>query len=169
MEKEKKEEKNKKEDRELKEIESKLAECEKLKKEYLDGWKRAKADFLNYKKEESERVKDLADLANEKFILQLLPILDNFYIAAKELPENLKENKWAMGIFRIKDQLLDFLRKEGVEEIECLGKKFNPLLHEAIEEVEGGKFEQGIIIEEVKKGYLFNGRVIRPAKVKVAK
>ena len=155
--------------KEIEELKKKLEETEKLKKEYLAGWQRARADLLNYKKEELERVGNLIRVANENLIFELLPILDNFDVAEKKLPENLKKDPNFQGILQIKKQILDFLKKHGVEEIESVGKKFDPKFHEVVEEVETDKFETGQIVEEVQKGYKINGKVLRPAKVKVAK
>jgi len=150
-------------------IEKQLLECQKLNEEYLNGWKRAKADFLNYKKGEAERIGEFVKQENEKFILKLLPVLDNLYIAEKELPKELKNNQWVEGVLKTKNHILDFLRSQGVEEIQSLGKKFDPNFHEAVDEIEKKGVEAETVVEEVKKGYLFHGRVIRPAKVKVAK
>src|SRR3990167_7911003 len=87
-----------------KELEETKAKCE----EYLNGWKRERADFLNYKKEEMERIGQLVKYANEEIILKLLPILDNFYLAEKhikDLPAQAGE-----GVLQIKKQLEDFLK-----------------------------------------------------------
>jgi len=154
-----------------------LAECQKIRDEYLNSWKKERANFLNYKKEESERISGLMKFANEELILKILPILDNLEIAARQnfLPENLsgqeKErfNQFIQGFLQIKTQILDFLKNQGVEEIKCLGEKFDPNFQEAVEEVEKKNTKPGTVIEEVKKGYKLNGRVIRPAKVKISK
>jgi molecular chaperone GrpE len=169
-------------------------EKEKKAEEYLAGWQRARADLLNYKKEEMERFEQVLKFAGEEFILKILPILDNFNLTARQnfLPENLngqeKEriDKIIQGFLQIKVQLEDFLKSQGVEEIKC-GEKFDPNFQEAVEEVEPAFAEaassaevasatkaesagkSGTILEEIQKGYLINGRVLRPAKVKVSK
>lgn len=158
-----------KEELSLEEIKKKLEECEKLKNEYLAGWQRARADLINYKKEELERVGNLIKYASEGLILELLPILDNFEVAEKKLPENLKNDENVKGLLLIKKQFQDFLKKQGVEEIKSVGEKFDPSLHEVVEEIETDEKETGIIIEEIQKGYKINGRLLRPAKVKVSK
>jgi len=152
-----------------KDIGKQLIECQKKSEEYLNGWKRAQADFLNYKKEEAERMKQFIEQGKEELILKLLPVLDNLYIAEKELPKKLKNDQWVEGVLKTKDQILSFLKNQGVEEIKSLGEKFNPSFQEAVEIVEKNNHQPETIVEEVKKGYLFQGRVIRPAKVKVAK
>lgn len=153
----------------VKELKKQLEECEKLKNEYLAGWQRARADLINYKKEEMERVGNLIKLASEGVILKVLPILDNFDITEKNLPEDLKENDYVKGFLLIKQQLKEFLKSQGVEEIEVLGKKFDPAVCEVIEEIETDEKETGTVLEEIQKGYRINGRLLRTAKVKVAK
>jgi molecular chaperone GrpE len=135
--------------------------------EYLNGWKRERADFLNYKKEETERISQMIKYANEELILKILPILDNIYLAESHIADP--------GFLQIKKQFLDILQKEGIEPIEVLGKQFDPNLMEAIEEVSGvpdsaePSAKPGIVIEEVQAGYALHGKVLRPAKVKVSK
>jgi molecular chaperone GrpE len=155
--------------KEIEELKKKLEEAEKLKNEYLAGWQRARADLINYKKEEMERVGSFIKIAQEGLIFEFLPILDNFDIAEKNIKKELKENENVKGLLQIKQQILDFLKKKGVEEIKSVGEKFNPAYHEVVEEVDTDEFETETIVEEVQKGYKIDGRVLRPAKVKVAK
>lgn len=150
-----------------KDIGKELKECQKLRDEYLAGWKRTQADFLNYKKEETKRVGQLIKYSNEDLILKILPILDNIYVAEKGMPKELKDNQWVKGLLQIKNQILDLLKTQDIEEIKAIGEKFNPAFHEAVEEVKGE--ESGIIIEEIKKGYISNNKLIRPARVKITK
>jgi len=165
----------------VEELKKKLEECQKLKDEYLAGWQRERADFLNYKKEELERIGELIKYAGVGIILNILPILDNFEIIDKKLPENLKNDEnpevqpsvdygaSIKGFLQIKRQLENFLRSQGVEEIKSLGEKFDPNFMEVIEEVETKEKEPGTVIEEIQKGYKLHGKVLRPAKIKVAK
>jgi molecular chaperone GrpE len=155
--------------KEIEELKKKLEEVEKLKNEYLAGWQRARADFLNYKKEELERLGEMVKYAGENLILKILPILDNFEIAEKKLPENLKNDENVKGILQIKNQILNFLKEQGVEEIKSIGERFDPNFHEVVEEVEAKDKEPGTIVEEIQKGYKINDRLLRPAKVKVSK
>jgi len=156
--------------KETEELKKKLEECRKEKEEFLNGWKRARADFLNYKRDEEERRKQWIRFANEEMVLKILPILDNIHIAEEKISPKAKENDIIKGFLQIKDQFLSFLKLYGVKEIEALGKKFDPYFHDAVEEVDiKGKKESGIVVEEVKKGYSMNGKVIRPSKVKVSK
>ena len=174
-------------EKEIEELKKQLEECQKLREEYLAGWQRARADFLNYKKEEIERIEEILKYADVGLILKILPILDNFEIAEKKLPENIKNEENVKGILQIKNQILEFLKNQGVEEIKAVGEAFDPNLHEVMEEIEpafapasaeatagkkateGKEIKSGVIIEEIQKGYKINGRLLRPAKVKVTK
>jgi molecular chaperone GrpE len=162
-------EKKKKEKLTIEDLEKKVKECQKLKDEYLAGWQRARADFLNYKGGELERVGELIKYADTGLILKVLPVLDSFQIAEKKLPDKLKDDQNVKGLLQIKTQLEDFLKGQGVEMMEVLGKKFNPNFQEIVEEVELKDKESGLIVEEVQKGYKIHGKVLRPAKVKVSK
>lgn len=168
-------EKEEKKEKELSvdELKQKLQECEKLKNEYLAGWQRSRADLINYKKEEMERVGDILKYANEGLILKMLPILDNFEIGIKEivklsLSDN-KEKELMKGLIQIREQFVAFLKEYGIEEIKSVGEKFDPKYHEVVSEIEALDKENGTIIEEIQKGYIINGRLLRPSKVKVAK
>ena len=163
-------------DEQKKQPNSQIEDLQKKCEEYLNGWKRERADFLNYKKEEMERISSLAKFANEEIILKLLPILDNFYLAEAHLPEG---DDFKNGFVQIKKQLEDFLKKEGVEPIKSLYEKFDANYMEVIEEVDVRKAphdgegwnneESGIVVEVVQTGYMLHGKLIRPARVKITK
>jgi len=168
---------NKEEKKEIniEELQKDLAEAKARCEEYLNGWKRERADFLNYKKDEMERIGQLAKYANEEIILKIIPILDNICLAEKYTPAELKNGSasspqaanWIDGFLKIKDQLVIFLQKEGIEHIKVMGEKFDPNLMEAVGEAEGS--DEGTIVEEVQRGYTMHGKIIRPAKVKISK
>lgn len=153
-------------------LDNKSEEGEDKAAEYLAGWQRAKADFINYKKDELKRMEGFLQFAAEGFILKILPILDNFEIAFSQetsLKDEEQIDKTIEGFRQIEKQLKDFLQDQGVEEIKSMGEKFDPNLHEAVERIESDEGESETIIEEVQKGYKINGRLLRPAKVKVLK
>lgn len=158
-----------KEKAEKQNLKEELERCLKEKEEYLNGWKRAKADLINYKNEEGERIKDFIDYTKVDLILKILPILDNLERAEKHISEKEKDNKVIHGFIQIKKQIEDFLKKEEVKEIEVLGKKFNPETTEAIEEIDLPGKEPGTVAEVVRKGYKFKEKVIRPARAKIIK
>jgi len=148
---------------------SELEECNKKCDEYLNNWKRSAADFINYKKEEMERMAMLAKYAKEDTIFKILPILDSFYLAEKQMPEELANHNWVVGFLQTKKQIDTFLQKEGIEKIEVIDKPFDPEIMEAVEEVEHKEMQPNIVIEEVQKGYRMDDKVLRPAKVKIIK
>ncbi|MBU0707600.1 nucleotide exchange factor GrpE [Patescibacteria group bacterium] len=147
---------------------SELDELKKKAEEYLDGWKRAKADYANLEKDVQKRQMEFVQFANEEIIRELLPLVDNFKQAFKHIPEDLKGQDWVEGIRHISSNLDKLLAFRGIKEIETVGEKFNPELHEAIEQIASDK-PSGTIIEELKLGFVLNGKVIQPARVKVAK
>lgn len=150
-------------------IETKLEECAKERDEYLNGWKRAKADFINYKSEESDRIARAVEYREEEIISEIIMIADSFSDAERGIPKDqIEENDAIKGLLRIKDNLYGLIKKMGLEEIGSSGLQFDPNFHEAVELVEADG-ESGTIIEEVSKGYKRDGRVIRPVRVKVIK
>ncbi|MEK7077588.1 MAG: nucleotide exchange factor GrpE [Patescibacteria group bacterium] len=136
-------------------LEEKLALAEKERDEYLNGWKRAKADLINSKREFGDQLKNINDFAKTEFIKQFLPVLDAL-AAAGEIA----------GWQAIRKLAADVLVKNGVEEIAALGQTFDPVCHEAVGEAEG---EDGRVVAVLQTGYKVNGQVIRAAKVKVGK
>jgi len=134
--------------------------------EYLEGWKRAKADLINYKKEEEKRFVSVLQFANEQIIRELITVLDSFDLAIESLA---KEGKVEKGVYLIRAQLEDVLKRYGLERvIVSVGKPFDPALQEALA-VESSDKESGTVLEEVEHGYTLQGKLIRPARVKVAK
>ncbi len=123
--------------------------------EYLNNWKRAAADLINYKKDEVQRAGILIGYAKESMFFNLLPLIDSVYLAASAFGQE--------GFAQIEKQIQEFLKKEGIEEIAVEGKEFNPATMESIGESEDGK------LQLVQKGYKMGEKVIRPAKVKVSK
>ena len=151
-----------------------MEDYKKKSEQYLAGWQRARADFLNYKKEEIKRVEQILQYANLNLILKILPILDNFDLAEKKLPENLKNDENIKGLLQIKAQFKNLLKSNGVEEIKTIGTEFDPNFMEAVEATESPPLKastdkSGIVLDEIQKGYTINGKILRPAKVKVAK
>jgi len=150
----------------VKQLQEKLKKCQELKEEYLNGWQRAKADLINARKEDERRNQEFLKFANSALISDILPVLDSFDLAFAA--ESEKDSKFSKGIILIRMQLEDVLRKYGLETIKSIGEKVNLQMHEIIGEVESEK-EEGVIIEELQKGYLLYGKVLRPARVKISK
>jgi molecular chaperone GrpE len=143
-----------------------LEECKKQKEDYLAGWKRERADFLNFKRNESERIQKAIQSSEGDILKTFLPIIDNMHLLEKHIPKDADES-WLKGFKNIQNQVANFLEMSEIKEIDCINKEFDPNLHEAVEIV-AGEQENPTVVEEVQKGYIMNERVIRPAKVKVA-
>lgn len=145
-----------------------LEQARQKAEEYLNGWKRAQADYQNLKRDMEKEKIELAKFANLSLLLELLPVLDNFSRASQHLPEEKKNDEWVKGILAIHQQFQSLIASMGVAEVPAEGM-FNPELHEAVGNGEGENVESGTILEVVQPGYTLYGKLIRPAKVKVAK
>ncbi len=130
----------------------------------LANWQRAQADFINYKRRSEQDKEETAKFANSILMLNLLPILDDLERAFASLPPRLAKLTWVDGIRLIERKLRASLEAQGLSEIKAQGEPFDPNLHEAVRH---GKGKEGIVIEELQKGYKLHDRVIRPAMVVV--
>lgn len=148
---------------ELTELATLKTQCE----EYLNGWKRAKADLENSRNDEGKRLHEFAKFVNEALIKDLIAVLDSFALATQAIPETDNARK---GLVIIQSQLEEILKKHGLEKITAqVGDAFNPAYHEAIALVEKNDKPEGIVAEEIEKGYTLNGKIIKPARVTVTK
>ncbi|MFA6459535.1 MAG: nucleotide exchange factor GrpE [Candidatus Paceibacterota bacterium] len=145
----------------------KTAEAEKL--EYLTGWQRAKADMINAKKRDDAEKAEFIKFANERLIESLLPVMESFDMAMgnKEVWEKVEKN-WRVGVEYIYSQLNKVLSESGVEEVNPMNKPFDHNVHEAVsyEPVTDENLDN-VVIGVVQKGYYLNGKLLKPAKVKV--
>ncbi len=128
---------------------------------------RAQADFDNFRKRTTSEKEELAKYVNGQLIKELLPACDNFERAIVSSKENNNFDSLLEGIEMVYRQIKDVLANEGLEEIESIGKPFNPEYHQAVMQVEYDG-ESGIVVEELQKGFTYKGKVIRPAMVKVS-
>lgn len=173
---EKKQDKNQKEQKQEKIITLKESEYLKLKeeaeksKEYWDRILRLQADFENTRKRLEREKEDFIKFANKSIILELLNILDDLERTV-ELAQSKQQDlaSFLKGVEMILAHLYEMLKEYGVKPIETEGKLFDPFYHEALMQVENKELPENTIIEELQKGYLLNERVIRTAKVKIAK
>lgn len=152
-------------------LREKLKVCENEKQENLNGWQRAKADFVNFKKRSEEENRELVKFANGRLIEEIIPVLESFEMAFsnKKVWESLPE-VWRKGVEYINNQLLSVLKGNGLEELVPLnGVKFDPSIHIAESSEETfDKEKDNVIIKTIKKGYALNGKIIIPPKVVVA-
>ncbi len=134
-------------------------------KELICLLQRTQAEFENYRKRVDRDKQAFCEASNKDLILKILPILDNFDLALKNIKE---KNQFVEGMELIYSQLLSILENEGIRQIETVGKKFDPYLHEALMQ-ERSEEEENTVIEEFQKGYYLKDKVIRHSKVKVSK
>ncbi|MDF9843308.1 MULTISPECIES: nucleotide exchange factor GrpE [unclassified Paenibacillus] len=129
---------------------------------------RVQADFDNFRRRTQKEKEELAQYATSKLVTELLPVLDNFERALVTAPGNAESEAFTKGINMIFRQLEGVLKSEGLAAMETVGQPFNPEYHQAIMQVESEEHEEGIVTEEVQKGYLLKDKVLRPAMVKVS-
>ncbi|MFW0859973.1 MAG: nucleotide exchange factor GrpE [Dehalococcoidia bacterium] len=143
-----------------------LSEEKEKAEKYLANWQRAQADFINFKKRtEQERAENFR-LANALLMSSLLPVLDDLELALNNVSVKLAGFTWVEGIVLIHRKFHAILEGQGLERIETEGNDFDPNFHQAVLYEEG---EEGKIVEELQKGYMLHGRLLRPAMVKVGK
>jgi molecular chaperone GrpE len=145
-------------------IEKVLAYTKQKAEEYLDSWKRAQADFINYKRRAEQEKREMGDYANTQLILTLLPVLDDFKRAFDAIPPKFVKTSWVDGIRLVERKLWTALEGQGLSPIIAIGETFDPNLHEAVMHSKG---EDGKIVQEMQKGYKLHDKVIRPSQVVV--
>ncbi|MBU2036866.1 nucleotide exchange factor GrpE [Patescibacteria group bacterium] len=160
----------------VKKLKEQLKQCRQEKQDNLTGWQRAQADFINYRRRQEEQTSEWSKMFGEGLIKDLLPVLDTLDAsqpqinADQEIAADKRGSQKAVeGLRMTREQLIKILAEHGLTEMKIVGEKFNPELHEAVEMVEAEKTSEGVVIEEVQKGYLLNGKILRVAKVKVTK
>jgi len=130
----------------------------------LANWQRSQADFINYKRRSEQEKEEIGKFATSILMLSLLPIVDDLERAFDSIPPHLAQLTWVDGIRLIERKLQASLESQGLSPIKAIGEPFDPNLHEATMYRKG---EEGIVIEELQKGYKLHDKVIRPAMVVV--
>lgn len=147
------------------------AEVEKAKaqaEEYLDQWRRTAAEFSNYRKRTDREREEVTRFANSQLLTQLLPVLDDVDRAMATLPADVSRLSWVEGVVLIQRKLEYTLEQEGLKRFEATGQPFDPERHHAMLREETTAYPDGQVIADLQCGYEYNGRVLRPAMVKVA-
>jgi len=139
------------------------AEVDHLREMYL----RKLAEFDNFRKRTERERTEMKKTAAEGLVSELLPVLDNFQRAIVHADDGEPE-AFREGVEMIAKQLADLLARAGLEPIDPIGHQFNPELHEAVQRIEGSEYAPGTVVAVFTKGYIFGGRLIRPAMVTVA-
>lgn len=150
---------------EVKDIEalkSELAEAKIEAEANLAGWQRAQADYANYKKRCEQENREALKYANAELILKILPVLDDTDRALASIPKEIENVPWVKGVKTIQESLLKILEAQGLKVINCEGEQFDPNSHEALMTCKG---KEGKIMQQVLKGYIYNNRLLRPARV----
>jgi molecular chaperone GrpE len=145
-----------------------MVALERQAQEHLDGWKRAKADYLNLKKQTDREKQEIAQFAVSQTILLFLPIYDNLGRALKHVPADQLQTDWAKGLEHTRKQFEGALGTMGLALIPTVGQMFDPARHHAVSKVKKEGVAPGTIIEEVKSGFQASDRVLEPAQVVVA-
>ena len=148
-----------------KQIEKLQTELGETKDKYL----RTVAEFDNYKKRRSKEIVDIIDRANEQFCLEILPVIDDFERSLNSEVKRKTYKSLRQGVELIYQKLMSVLKKQGVEPITAIGQNFDPLLHEAIMQVEDEQKPSNMVISEAIKGYRLKEKVLRYSQVVVNK
>jgi molecular chaperone GrpE len=139
-----------------------------------ENWERllrTTADFDNFKKRAAREKIEAAQYATFSLLAKVLPVLDNFEMAltAAQAAKETKNDSLQSGVLMIQQQLKNALVETGLEEIDAAGKPFDPNFHEAVSEQESAEVAEGNVLQQLRKGYKFKDRLLRPATVVVAK
>ncbi|MEW9104001.1 nucleotide exchange factor GrpE [Paenibacillus sp.] len=147
---------------------SELAKAKAEAEEYQQRYLRAQADFDNFRRRTLKEKEDFAKYASAKLVTELLPVLDNFERALATEQASSEAESFIKGVDMIFRQLGQVLEQEGVKPMEAVGQSFNPEFHQAVMTVDTDEYEEGVVVEELQKGYMLKDKVLRPAMVKVS-
>ncbi len=142
-----------------------LEEEKKKSEDYLTRLKYLQAEFENFRKRIDREIQEVEEFSTSGFARRLLPVMDELDLAISSAESS--KSPLTEGLKMVRKNLSGSLEAEGVRKIEALGKPFDPTLHEAVDKVQGKRNEEDLVIEEIRKGYTFKGRVLRPSMVKV--
>ncbi len=148
---------------------TKIEELELRGQEYLQGWKRAQADYQNLKKEALAEKASLSHYVKAEVLRDLFPVLNNYKLATEHIPEKMRNEAWVQGFIHLQAQFDKFFTDLGVEKMSTEGKEFDVATMEAVEQRESDEHDSNIVIKELRPGYKLGDEVIYPAQVVVAK
>lgn len=152
----------------LPDYQAKITQLERSIQEHLDGWKRAKADYLNLKRQSEKEKDEIAQFAQAAAVLRFIPIYDNLKRSIRHVPTEQANTDWVKGIAHIQKQFEDILKSLGIEPILTDGQPFDPHLHHAVHKIKQDGAASGTIVEELRSGFKLGDRVLEPAQVTVA-
>ena len=147
-----------------------IEEYQKEAEEYLNGWKRAKADFVNYQNQVERERAEWAMFSSAACVKAMLPVLDSLEGAVAQFTIHSSQftGDHGHGIVKIRDQMVEALRNMGVEVINAVGEPVNPEFHEVVATEKSEEHASGLITKEAQRGYTMHGKVLRVAKIIVA-
>ncbi|MGN7453547.1 nucleotide exchange factor GrpE [Paenibacillus pasadenensis] len=150
------------------EEDARYAELARQAEEHQQRLLRVQADYDNFRRRTAKEKEELGQYASAKLLTQLLPIVDNFDRAIAAAAGGGDAESLAKGVDMIFRQLQGVLEQEGLKPMEAVGQPFNPEFHQAVMTVESDEHEEGIVVEELQKGFVLKDKVLRPAMVKVS-
>lgn len=145
-----------------------LSQERRRSEEYLNRLKYLQADFDNYRKRMDRQLEEEKKCSNQRIVCELLEVLDELELAVKSGSAAGPVDTLIQGVSMTLKKLRKVLEAEGVSAIESVGRHFDPCLHAAVYTIEKEGVEEGTVLEEVRRGYIMNDKVIRPSIVKVA-
>ncbi len=158
-----------KEKKPAEELQKQIESLKKEKDDIFAKLQRVAADYDNYQKRSARQLSDGINYEKDKIIKAILPVLDNFEYILANTSCGVQDEALLKGVKIVYDQFLGVLKNQGVEQIQSAGEKFNPSIHEAITQRAQEDKDDGVVLEELQKGYILNERVIRASRVVVNK
>ena len=152
----------------MQDLEERLVQEQEKAQEYLRRLKYLQADFENYRKRTEREAAELAVRCNEKLVAELLCVVDDLERALDSGKETDDASALLKGVEMIHRNLTRMLEREGLECIDAVGKVFDPKFHEVVVKIPRNDCEEGFVLEEVRRGFVFKGRVLRPCMVNVS-
>jgi len=149
-------------------LEERLVQEQEKAQEYLRRLKYLQADFENYRKRTERKANELTVRCNEKLVAELLCVVDDLERALDSGKETDDASALLKGVKMIHRNLTRMLEREGLERIDAVGKVFDPKFHEIVVKIPRNDCEEGLVLEEVRRGFVFKGRVLRPCMVNVS-
>ena len=150
----------------LKKVRTELEKCKEEKQEYLVGWQRCKADSINARKDAVLMAERSGNRSRDALVEDIIPALDSFDMAIASDAWVSMDSNWRTGMENVRSQLITALSNQGVSAYAEIGDDFDPILHEAVQEVDA-EGKPGSVVKVLRRGYRTHGNIIRPARVAI--
>lgn len=149
-------------------LEAQLEQAKQAKEEYYNRMLRTQADLENFRRRSRQEMEQLSLFGGETLIKKILPVLDSLERAVGSFDGKAENKSWQEGVDLTLKQFQSILKNEGLEVVPALNEPFDPQVHEAVSQEPGEQVTTPTVVEEMQKGYLYKGKLLRPALVKVA-